>query len=80
MTLNPRPLPVSKAGCGCENLNFSSLLGPVCRFAFVRRRQVRYCAVTLPWKSRLTLTLFPSFMAFPRHTPCSSFLSSLTLA
>src|SRR5205807_446406 len=36
-------------------------------------------AMTLPWKSRLTVTGLPSFMALPRHTPLSSFLRSDTL-
>jgi hypothetical protein len=42
-------------------------------------RKPSYCATTLPWKSRLTLTDLPSFIALPRQTPLSSFFRSETL-
>jgi hypothetical protein len=38
-----------------------------------------FAALTLPWKSTLTLVDEPPLSALPRHTPLSSFLRLLTL-
>jgi hypothetical protein len=36
-------------------------------------------AMTLPWRSRITLTGFPSFSALPRQIPLESFCNPETL-
>ncbi len=39
-----------------------------------------FAALTLPWKSTLIALVEPPLVALPRHTPLSSFFSSVTFA